>query len=287
MSAGQSKVPAQSEAAPTDAFEYAPLDEYDTWYQDDLRGDIQFERSFRKLAVTKPASAKPANATHRFKPRIVEAASEHAVMNNLLCAEELDPSGPLPPISQTVVMFQAVVTAIAANSDLTPYKQNIKQIVSNQPEKNELVHGYHTQIAHEKLANLEVIEAHAINHLMRASKRDRLESTEALVLWRDARAQAKEVREQLKHDKAIDGAAVVEKIDYARHQVERDVAQKWEGTTPQGRELIRKKLWTLERQLELEAGIKPPGIQPPEPPPDDMEPENPPPIAPVTAAHPV
>ena len=88
-----------------------------------------------------------------------------------------------------------------------------------------------------------------------------------------------------KADKAVDYMGAVEKIDTNKQKVESEVRSRWEGTTPQGRELIRKKLWEIKREMELKAGVFPPGVALPEveQPEDDSEP---PPLPPITLAHP-
>lgn len=192
----------------------------------------------------------------------VEPTSAAAVLNNLVCRAQLDPQAePLEPISPTITGLQQTVRAMSLGQDIEPYKAHIQQIASNQPEKGDVVRAYVNQANHEVLADMIEMRSNAVRHVKRATRLNEVSVGEALVVWRMCNEQIPQLTQSIgENDKAVDTVTVVEKIDYKRQQTEVSVAKRWEGTTPQGRELIRKKLWELKRKILAEQGVLPPGL---------------------------
>lgn len=183
------------------------------------------------------------------QPVLQPPTSPQAILNNLVCREVVDPSGPLDPISPTVVSLQATVDAMSKGTDIAPYKDHIQRIATNQPEKSDVIRAYMAQINHELIADLTVMRANSMRIIRRAGSRNDLSVAEALVVWRMCNEQLPDLQRGLSNEKAVDSVTVVEKIDYGRQQAERITHQEWEGTSPQGRELIRKKLWEVKREV--------------------------------------
>ena len=199
------------------------------------------------------------------RPVFMDPSSPHAVLNNLLVRDQLDPKEPLEPLSATVRNLQATVQAISRGDDIAPYRAHIQQVAANQPEKSDVVVGYTVQANQEYLADMVELRAGAVRQMKRAIRRNDISSSEAIVVWKIANEQIPTVTDEIvKHSKAVDTITVVEKIDFHRRQIEHSVQQKWEGTTPQGREIIRKKLWELKQQLNAARGICADGVEPPE-----------------------
>jgi hypothetical protein len=207
------------------------------------------------------------------KPVFLEPTSQHAVASNFVCRSDLDPQEPLEPLSPTVIGLKELVNAMSTNKDIAPFKSHIQQIAASQPEKGDVVRAYVNQANHELLADMIEMRANAVRHIKRATRRNDVSVSEALVIWRMSNDQIPDLTKGLSdNDRAVDTVTVIEKIDFHHHQTERIVQKHWEGTTPQGRELIRKKLWELEQKLNAERGILPMGIEPPEIP-DDVSAE--------------
>lgn len=200
--------------------------------------------------------------------------SEQAVLAELLSKDAENPQEELEPLSQTVIGLKSLVSQITKGEDISAHRALIAQVAANQPEKGDVVRAYVNQANYELLADYVEIRANGVRHIKRASRRDDVQMTHAIVCWKLANEQIDRlVESSTKNDKAVDTTTVIEKIDYHRQQVERTVQTRWEGTTPQGRELIRKKLWEIERRMKAEKGIHPTGMEPPEPPEDEPEPE--------------
>jgi hypothetical protein len=209
------------------------------------------------------------NAGMLGRPVFLEPNNPHAVTTNFVSRSDLDPQEPLEPLSPTVVGLKGLVDAMSTNKDIAPFKSHIQQIAANQPEKGDVVRAYVNQANHELLADMIEMRANAVRHIKRATRRNDVSVSEALVVWRMSNDQIPELTKGLTdNDRAVDTVTVIEKIDFHRQQTERTVQKRWEGTTPQGRELIRKKLWELEQKLNAERGILPKGVEPPEVPED-------------------
>lgn len=234
----------------------------------DLVNDIAFEhlvKTRRKSVTSKPATTVVGNGSNVSNvlgiPAMMEPFSSAAILNNLVCREILDPSGPLEPISPTVIGLQLTVKAITEGADIEPYRESIQRVTANQPEKGDIIRSYLNQIDHEILADMAVMRANAIRVVKRSTGRHDVSVNEALVIWRMCNEQMPSLQKSLAENKPVDSFTVVEKIDLNKQQIERTVQKRWEGTTPQGRELIRKKLWEIKRTMLDEAGIHPPGIE--------------------------
>jgi len=272
-----------------------PPDEYDAEFTLELAAaDRAFEKALRNQRQhPRKKDAHLVVVSHGTymmgRPVPQEPSSESAVLNNLICREELDPSGPLPPPSPTIVGLQAVSDAIADGGDLAPFRDNIERVVSNQPEKGELLRSYIDQADKEALVDMVVMRANSLKVIKQASLRHDLHLPEAIVVWRLSNEQIPVLKKGVGMDeKAVDFAGAITKIDYGKRKIAQDIEQRWEGTTPQGRELIRKKLWEIKREVEIKQGIYPPGVEPreaPEPPEDEPD-TPPPPLPPITLAHP-
>lgn len=265
MARAKVKAPAPAPAAP------ARLDE--------LALDIAFEQALMaQRRPSKPTTVVTSYGTNAIgRPVMMEPVSPTAILNNLVCRETLDPTGEPEPISETVTGLEQTVSAISRGTDITPFKDKIERITANRAEKSDVIRSYMNQIDHETIADLAIMEANARRVIKSASRRGDVTVSESLVVWRMANDQMSALRKGLTDDsKPIDASAVISKIDYHRQQHEIDAMKRWEGTTPQGRELIRKKLWRLQRTLLEEQKAKiPPEVEPPEDepmePPEDEE----------------
>lgn len=203
------------------------------------------------------------------RPTQMMPTSEHAVLNNLVSRDVVAPKEPLEPLSPTVTGLSALVAKMSRGEDISEFRAHIQQVAANQPEKGDVVRAYVNQADYELIADYVEMRANAVRHIKRATRRDEVSVSEGLVVWRMSNEQLVTLTKGIsENDKAVDTTTVIEKIDFHRQQVERSVQQKWEGTTPQGRELIRKKLWELQRKVNAALGIHPPGIvvEPPEDP---------------------
>ena len=118
------------------------------------------------------------------------------------------------------------------------------------------------QLNQEAAADVATIRAYCLRVIKRAVRRNDVSVGEALVMWRICNEQMPGLRESLEaSNTSMDALSVIQKIDGSRREAEKIRQKHWEGTTSQGRELIRKKLWELKRELLKKRGIHPPVLE--------------------------
>lgn len=180
----------------------------------------------------------------------VSMTPDEAITSFLIARDSREPVMDLETTSNTVNLFDRFVKAVAAGEDIEPYKVEVGRIAANQPEKMEIYNSLLNQINIERIADAAVTRANVEKALKRASARPDVNAPEAVVVYKIVDKIVEEGHAKLtKNSRAVDTLTVTEKIDVKNQQVERSVMQQWEGTTPQGREIIRKKLFALRRDI--------------------------------------
>lgn len=200
-----------------------------------------------------PVPEPPAGQAKSPKPDLMLGLSmtpDEAVTSMLLARDSQSPEMALEAASSTVGLLDRFVKAVANGEDITDYKEAIGRIAANQPEKMEIYNSLLNQINIERIADAVVTRANMEKALKRASARPDVHTSEAVVVYKISDKIVEEGHAKLaKNSRAVDTITVTEKIDVKNQQVERSVQQQWEGTTPQGREIIRKKLFALRRDI--------------------------------------
>lgn len=218
----------------------APLD----WTDDDLPPP-------RLPAIARNAKPPPVEeeVQPRMKPVLMVPTSPDAVLNNLVARDIVDPAGPLEPVSATIGILTKLVSGIASDGDIAEVKDSLTRITSHQQEKSDVFQAILNQLDQERVADMVEVRAHSEKVIKRASMRGDMTTGEAIHVWRTASDVIDKCQLRQKNVKAVDTVTVVEKVDLKKQELERSVQQRWEGTTPQGREIIRKKLFALKRQM--------------------------------------
>ena len=199
----------------------------------------------------KPAD-KPVETTKKPKPEMVVPTSPADIVNNLIARKQDDPNAPpVEPVSETVNTLVRLNSAISKGADIGEFKSDIVRIVSHQPEKADVFQSVLNLIDQERTTDMVEIRAGVEKDLKRAVKAGGLTTSECLAVWQLANNIIKENQAKAaKLNKAVDSITVVEKVDYHQIHAERVIQQKWEGTTPQGRQIIRMKLFDLKRHVQ-------------------------------------
>lgn len=271
-----------------EADDFDPPDEYDVEIKVAPGSDAVFEKTLkRRLKENKqPSSAvqvvsSGSNYTVGI-PGLVPPTSPNAVLSNLVSRDESTPTRDVAPPSPTILGLQRLIQSIANHEPLQPHRDNIEQVVSNMPEKSELINAFLSQIDSEFTVNLVIMRDRVFRVIMRASERGDITVQEGMVLWRLANEQLALIGKKA-NEKPVDGAHAVEKIDHSHQRMERESQRRWEGTTPQGRELIRKRLWEIKQEMSAKVEVTETYTETVE---EENEPEPTKPLEPVTLAHP-
>jgi len=201
-----------------------------------------------------PVVPTPDPDTKKFaKANMMLATSNEVVVNNLISRKLNDPNAPkVEPISNTINVLSRLSAAISSGHDITDIKTDIVRIVSNQPDKADMFQGILNCVDQERTADMVEIRGVVEKEMKRAVKSGGLTVTECLAVWDIANTIIeKNQAKSAKMNKPVDSNSV-QKVDISRLEDEHFLEQKWEGTTPQGRQIIRMKLFELKRQVAVE-----------------------------------
>lgn len=180
-----------------------------------------------------------------------------AIANSLLNSAPFDATGPLEPISDSVIMLQHVTKAMSTGEDIGKCKTDLIRIISHQPEKADVYQGILNQIEQERTTDAVVMRAQVERELKRLANQGKLTASDCITIWQMCNRTIAENRASAaKNTKSVDTVTIVEKVDLQKLQAERTIHQKWEGTTPQGRQIIRMKLFDLKRQVSASLQAK-------------------------------
>lgn len=198
---------------------------------------------------TQPKAApKAAPKSASDTPAVTPAKAEIKTIGDVIRAGPV--AEPVEPPSPTVTGLKKVVDAISHGKSLDDCKDSILLVATHQHEKSAVVQSYLRQIDFEKVADLESMEHDAMRMIKRAARNDTLTLDMALVVWKLCRDQLPELRRNIEVDaQAVDSTSVVNKIEQARQASDAAFEKRWEQTTPQGRELIRRRLWEMKESM--------------------------------------
>jgi len=209
------------------------------------------------VPTPEPAKEAPPAPVH-FNPVPMEPNTPEAVLNNLLVQELCDPSGPVEPISPTIGVLKKLTMGLTHGSDISAIKSDIMRIAQHQPEKAEVFNAVMNLINQERVADAVEMRAGIEKLIKRAVQRGDLNTGQAMVVWKMTDTIIQDAQQkQGEENKGIDTVTIVEKVDYAQQKVERSIQQKWSGTSPQGREIIRKKIFELKKEVRSAAAAAP------------------------------
>lgn len=183
------------------------------------------------------------------KPVIAMGSSPQAVMNNVIAREIADPSGPIEPVSPTVKVLTRLVSGLMTDGDIEDVKAALTRIASHQQEKADLFAAIMNQIDQERVGDFLEIRCHQEKVLKRSAVRGDMTTQDAVNIWHIANNVIAACQANQKHVKAVDTVMTVDKVDQRSGALEQTIKQRWEGTTPQGREIIRKRLFGIKREL--------------------------------------
>jgi hypothetical protein len=147
--------------------------------------------------------------------------------------------------------LRQILAAIKSGHSLVPYRDKLSELSSNFPDKASLVDILINHSNLEALCDLVAIRNSVVSRIRFMATRGELSPSEALVLWKMVNEQIPEVQKSLKVEaKEIDAASVISNISLQQIENEKRSAEYWQGTTPQGREIIRKHLLAFKKLLK-------------------------------------
>jgi hypothetical protein len=187
-----------------------------------------------------------------FVPVMQAAANADAVLNNIMAREMVSPSGKIDSASENLELLQTLAVGLS-KGDIATVKDALTRKGTHQVEKAQIIDAVLNEDNFERIANWMVIRHNTERVIKRCSQRGDMTTSEAIVFWRTSHDALGECFARLEKTKPIDSSSVVEKVDIQVKEGEQAIKDKWAATSPQGREIIRKKLHKVKKALAAAA----------------------------------
>ena len=173
-----------------------------------------------------------------------------AVLSNLISRELIDPQADEEPENVSMAVMQEVVRAALEGRDLSVLEARIKSVSDMIQDKHELVqaiiNGPHA--LHEKFEWLRV-RTSTHKEIRKAARRGDLNTRELLEVANLANDMVQQIDKELKGGSPSDPITVVHRIENSRKREDAATQKLYEGTTPQGREIIRKQAYRIRKAV--------------------------------------
>ena len=150
-------------------------------------------------------------------------------------------------------VFEGVSENLLTGSSLGPLKEDFVKLFSSLEEKNALCEAMLMLYEKHRLIPLLKARAQVSGYLVKCAQRNDLTPAEALAFFKIFGDEISSIRESSKEFSSAplkDVEALLEKIDFNDVGNLRDLAKQFAGTTPQGREIIRRVIHELKMKVE-------------------------------------
>lgn len=210
-----------------------------------------------------PAAALRGGPRPACEPQPVLVDSPEAVINNALCRELVDPSPNSAPhtADPNLTVLDEIAKGISQGTDINHVREDALRIASHQTEKVNIVKALMRGVDINRLNLFAQVRSRAEHELAKAAMRGDLKSTEYLAFLRFAANEIKEISTNMKSEEIArngggDPEGTLNKMDYAKQAQEAAEDVQYKGTTPQGREIIRKQMYHIEKKLRSAGMMK-------------------------------
>lgn len=160
--------------------------------------------------------------------------------------------------SGVLATFNKLVEGIVNGGELESSKNDVIRLISNPTEKAQVVLGMLLNADIERLGMFVNMRSRTEQMLNRAMQRSDLSCAEALAFNRMACIEIGMIRANLEAEQpVVDTTTLTEKIDSGKHQVERKIERTLQRTSPQGREIIRRRIYAMTKGQVIDAPTTP------------------------------
>jgi hypothetical protein len=210
-----------------------------------------------------PAAALRGGPRPACEPQPVLVDSPEAVINNALCRELVDPTPDSKQHSPdpNLTVLDEIAKGISHGTDINHVRDDAMRIASHQPEKINVVKALMRGVDINRLNRFAQVRDRAEHELAKAAMRGDLKSTEYLAFLRFSANEIKEIMGNMKVEEIMkngggDSEGMLDKMDHAKQAQEANADTQYKGTTPQGREIIRKQMYHIETKLRKAGMMK-------------------------------
>jgi hypothetical protein len=183
------------------------------------------------------------------------------VVNNVICRDiveepandDLDKEIPPDP---TIGLLESVVTGVIDGSSLEAVKDEVTRLLGCPREKSDVIGALLRTHDYYRVAQWVRVRHDNERRIFKASQRGDLTTAESLAFLRLACAEISTITASTKAETHPDSGSMVDKLDNAQAERDKLAAEKYKGTTPHGREIVRKKLEAEKKKLLAERSTR-------------------------------
>ncbi len=198
-----------------------------------------------------PVIALTGTNTPPFKPvgPLDILGSDNPVITNLLNRHMLHPgacnvpAGVIPTGSPALDLAQEIIQRYSKGLDMTDLRERVNMLAANSQEKAELLTSVLAEDDNQTLVELRTDERYVYNILRQAYYGGQLSATDSITVHAYLQNLLAKVQRRVE-DKSTglskNVLEIVDKTNYSQVAVQKDLQKKFENTTPQGREILRK-----------------------------------------------
>jgi len=185
------------------------------------------------------------------KPVLQMPVNEDALLNNILAKGILNGVPDKEPDDLSLLIMQEVVRKALAGESMSGVEERIRNLSSMMHDQHELLQaiilGPH--YLHEKMQWIKT-RTRSNRKLRESAEEAELDTAELLALARHSNDMIEQIDKEIKGAGGADPVTVVHRIENARKRDNPELAKKFENTTPQGREIVRKQVFKLRRRIQ-------------------------------------
>lgn len=181
------------------------------------------------------------------------------VLNDLVTRQMIDviegkvlPPDLRPDASLTVL--GELVQAFDSGQGLNQIKSEVDRLTMAQEERMVLVDSLVTQHSLVRMTRLMAARDKLERFMLSATERSDLTPSEALLFLKLIQTDMTEIKESIKPTPIKDAKGLVDKVDYAQKKTLAGAMSRYDRTSPQGREIIRKVLHGLIKRANEKPG---------------------------------
>lgn len=193
------------------------------------------------------------------RPSFAFPVGDEQVVGNVISREIIEPQVQhVIPEDPTIAVLDKLVRGILDGTDLSDVKPEVTRILSSQKDKARIVQALVANHDFHRINLLLRVRARQEGLLYAANQRGDLSVHESMALFRLADTALAQVTRSIgaTDDSGSNGPSVVDsaattldKVDATRHARDNRNESKFTGTTPHGREIVRRRLYALKQAL--------------------------------------
>lgn len=209
-----------------------------------------------KNAVPKKVPVKPKKAPPQpkkltgvpFQPTSLLPITEAAVLSNMM--SDFIRQGGKPESPHKSIQTLDDLIAGVAGGDIQAVKEEVMRLAANRVEKAALVESVLQEISYVRMLRHVQMRDASERVLHAATLSGDMKTDQAYAIYQMSQAAITEERKALGNAKPVDAVTIINKVDISHHAQDTQTQERWQNTTPQGREIIRKKLYDLETKVK-------------------------------------